>query len=145
VDWSDPTAVERAGKLGDSLATEAVVSMGDVLYVPSFWFHYIVSQDASVQCNARSGYSPIGAQEIKECGVMDKGDKGDDKTDVAEGDNAGAGAEQGEVQSNSSGQQHSQWAQGGRIKNNKNTKKRLRKGRNKEAFRKASFHMEMEN
>lgn len=38
-------------------ATEYLLSRGEVLYIPSYWFHYIVSQDASIQCNARSGDS----------------------------------------------------------------------------------------
>jgi hypothetical protein len=42
--------------------------MGEMLYIPSFWFHYIVSQDASIQCNARSGDSDIGRKDITKCG-----------------------------------------------------------------------------
>jgi ribosomal protein L16 Arg81 hydroxylase len=34
-----------------------ILAMGEVLYIPSDWLHYIVSQDANVQCNARSGVS----------------------------------------------------------------------------------------
>ena len=109
----------QAGKLGDSLATEAVVSMGDVLYVPSFWFHYIVSQDASVQCNARSGYSPIGSEEIKKCGVMEK-----ERED-----------EGGEYMGEKAQEQHDKGVE----------RKRLRKARKQEDFRKQSFHMDMEN
>jgi len=40
-----------------SPATEYTLSRGEALYIPSYWFHYIISQDASVQCNARSGAS----------------------------------------------------------------------------------------
>uniref|UniRef100_K3WAU3 JmjC domain-containing protein n=1 Tax=Globisporangium ultimum (strain ATCC 200006 / CBS 805.95 / DAOM BR144) TaxID=431595 RepID=K3WAU3_GLOUD len=36
-------------------ATEVVVAAGDVLYVPSYWYHHIVSLDESIQCNIRSG------------------------------------------------------------------------------------------
>jgi hypothetical protein len=28
---------------------QVVLSMGEILYLPSYWFHYIVSQDASIQ------------------------------------------------------------------------------------------------
>ena len=42
--------------------------MGEVLYIPSYWFHYIVSQDASIQCNARSGKGRDGLEAIEECG-----------------------------------------------------------------------------
>lgn len=47
---------------------QAVISAGEVLYLPSYWFHYIVSQDASIQCNARSGDSVVGREEIEKCG-----------------------------------------------------------------------------
>ena len=33
---------------------------GEVLYIPSYWFHYIQSLDFSVQCNTRSGSPPNG-------------------------------------------------------------------------------------
>lgn len=32
-----------------SWRSQVVVSMGEALYLPSYWFHYIVSQDASIQ------------------------------------------------------------------------------------------------
>ena len=36
-------------------AVETVLKAGEVLYIPSFWFHYIVSVQKSTQCNVRSG------------------------------------------------------------------------------------------
>jgi len=36
-------------------STEVVLEAGDVLYLPSYWFHYIVSLDTNMQCNTRSG------------------------------------------------------------------------------------------
>ncbi|CAM9869379.1 unnamed protein product, partial [Laminaria digitata] len=36
-------------------ALETVLEAGEFLYVPSFWYHYIVSERYNVQCNARSG------------------------------------------------------------------------------------------
>ena len=40
-----------------------------VLYIPSFWFHYIVSLKYSIQCNTRSGTPPNeeGKVEIEQC------------------------------------------------------------------------------
>jgi hypothetical protein len=67
VDWSDPVAVEKAGALGGAKATEAVIASGDMLYLPAFWFHFIVSQDATIQCNARSGSSDVGKATIDKC------------------------------------------------------------------------------
>ena len=53
-------------------STEVVVSGGDVLYIPGYWFHYIISQDASIQCNGRSGDSSIGREAISDCGFYDE-------------------------------------------------------------------------
>jgi hypothetical protein len=44
--------------------------MGEALFLPSYWFHYIISQDASIQCNARSGESSKGKDEIASCGFF---------------------------------------------------------------------------
>jgi hypothetical protein len=44
--------------------------MGEALFLPSYWFHYIISQDASIQCNARSGESNKGKDEIASCGFF---------------------------------------------------------------------------
>lgn len=53
LDWSDLSALpERALECP---ATEVVVREGDVLYMPSYWYHHIVSLDESIQCNVRSG------------------------------------------------------------------------------------------
>lgn len=43
-----------------------------MLYLPSYWFHFIVSQDASIQCNARSGDSVLGLADIVTCGKTGK-------------------------------------------------------------------------
>ena len=40
-----------------------------MLYIPSYWFHYIISLKYSAQCNTRSGSPPErnGESHIKEC------------------------------------------------------------------------------
>ena len=40
-----------------------------MLYIPSYWFHYIVSLSYSAQCNARSGTPPRdeGLDDIARC------------------------------------------------------------------------------
>lgn len=54
-------------------AVETVLKAGEILYLPSFWFHYIVSVQKSAQCNARSGIQEDrhwefgGMQDVKEC------------------------------------------------------------------------------
>ncbi|CAN0535254.1 unnamed protein product, partial [Ectocarpus sp. 12 AP-2014] len=41
----------------DAPALETVLEAGELLYIPSFWYHYIVSEGFNAQCNARSGLS----------------------------------------------------------------------------------------
>ena len=69
LDWSNLTEISQHENFMAAEATEAVVARGDVLYIPSFWFHYIVSQDASIQCNTRSGNSLVGEDEIENCAL----------------------------------------------------------------------------
>lgn len=62
--------LERAGS---ALALETVLKQGEVLYIPSHWFHYIVSLQKSAQCNVRSGIEVNGnprfggRQVVEEC------------------------------------------------------------------------------
>lgn len=39
----------------DAMSLETVLKAGEVLYIPSHWFHYITSLQKSAQCNVRSG------------------------------------------------------------------------------------------
>ena len=56
-----------------SHALETVLKQGEVLYIPSHWFHYIVSLQKSAQCNVRSGIDVEGTlqfggrKEVEEC------------------------------------------------------------------------------
>lgn len=45
---------------GDAMALDTVLKAGEVLYIPSHWFHYITSLQKSAQCNVRSGIDKIG-------------------------------------------------------------------------------------
>ena len=38
------------------------------MYIPSFWFHYIVSLDTNIQCNSRSGTPAVAVPHIEKCG-----------------------------------------------------------------------------
>mmetsp|Transcript_34886 Transcript_34886/g.52688 ORF Transcript_34886/g.52688 Transcript_34886/m.52688 type:complete len:88 (-) Transcript_34886:419-682(-) len=57
----------------NSLAVETVLKAGEVLYIPSHWFHYITSLQKSAQCNTRSGFpeksNPVfgGKEEVEKC------------------------------------------------------------------------------
>lgn len=64
------TWLERAKS---SEAIDTVLKAGEVLYIPSHWFHYIISVQKSAQCNVRSGVhhegSPEfgGEQDVRQC------------------------------------------------------------------------------
>ena len=45
-------ALQRAAT---AKSVETVLKSGEVLFIPSFWFHYITSLQKSAQCNVRSG------------------------------------------------------------------------------------------
>lgn len=54
-------------------AVETVLKAGELLHIPSHWFHHIVSLQKSAQCNVRSGIDPVGTakfgglQDVEEC------------------------------------------------------------------------------
>lgn len=68
IDWSNQEQV-RLNKFDEVDAIDTIVREGEVLYIPSFWFHYIVSLSTSIQCNSRSGTPPNkeGFSEVDEC------------------------------------------------------------------------------
>lgn len=45
---------------GTAGAISTVLKAGEVLYIPSHWFHYIISLQKSAQCNVRSGVDEEG-------------------------------------------------------------------------------------
>ena len=57
----------------DAPTLSTVLKAGEVLYVPSHWFHYIVSLQKSAQCNTRSGIHEEGnpnfggVQDVLDC------------------------------------------------------------------------------
>eukprot|EP00937_MAST-01D_sp_MAST-1D-sp2_P005904 g5904.t1 len=67
VDWAHVDEAKWP-KFYESRAMETVVAEGEVLYVPSFWIHYPISLDLSVQCNCRSGNIQRHLEELKTCG-----------------------------------------------------------------------------
>jgi Cupin-like domain len=68
IDWSNVEEAEKSG-FGNVDAIDTIVRKNELLYVPSFWFHYIVSLQYSGQCNSRSGVPPNheGLAEVEEC------------------------------------------------------------------------------
>jgi len=59
---------ERFPKFANATANEIVLQAGDVLYLPTNWFHYIVSLNMNYQCNTRSGTSFENDYLIQQCG-----------------------------------------------------------------------------
>ena len=68
IDWSD-IAQATSFDFAHVNAIDTIVRTGEVLYIPSFWFHYIVSLQYSAQCNTRSGTPPNeeGKSLIEDC------------------------------------------------------------------------------
>jgi hypothetical protein len=68
IDWSD-LAQARQHQFNSVQAFDTVVRAGELLYLPSFWFHYIISLEYSIQCNSRSGFPKgrKGQEDIHKC------------------------------------------------------------------------------
>ena len=54
VDWSKPDYA-KFDRFAKAKSNEIITRPGDVLYLPTYWFHYIVSLNVNFQCNTRSG------------------------------------------------------------------------------------------
>ena len=67
VDWSNPD-LENYPQFAHAKANEVVLQAGDVMYLPTNWFHYIISLDLNFQCNTRSGIGAEYMPPIRECG-----------------------------------------------------------------------------
>ena len=67
LDWSNPD-LEKYPEFAHATANEVVLQAGDVLYLPTHWFHFIVSLDLNWQCNARSGITAEYRHHIENCG-----------------------------------------------------------------------------
>lgn len=67
VDWINPD-LEAFPQFAKARVNEVVLQAGDALYLPTHWFHFIVSLDVNYQCNARSGTTLNYAPYITDCG-----------------------------------------------------------------------------
>jgi hypothetical protein len=69
INWSDPESWLHGGQnFRNGMVNEVVLEAGDGLYLPTYWFHFIVSLSLNYQCNARSGTSHEYQKPIKDCG-----------------------------------------------------------------------------
>lgn len=55
IDWSNIDEA-KTHHFDQVNGIDTILHEGEILYVPSFWFHYIVSLEFSIQCNSRSGF-----------------------------------------------------------------------------------------
>jgi len=67
IDWSRPD-LENYPDFANAKSNEVALQAGDVLYLPTNWFHYIVSLGLNYQCNTRSGTSQEYMPPIRDCG-----------------------------------------------------------------------------
>lgn len=72
LNWSDISALPESAR--NCPAAEVALTAGEVLYLPSFWYHHIVSLDTSIQCNLRSGFTirPDTQKFLENCGFGKK-------------------------------------------------------------------------
>lgn len=54
--------------LQDAQVTQVVLQASDALFIPTYWFHFIVSLNRNYQCNARSGRTDTYSRYIDKCG-----------------------------------------------------------------------------
>lgn len=67
VDWTAPD-LDEFPHFADMMGTEVLLTNGDMLFVPSFWVHYIASLGYTAQCNSRSGRNLRGLEDVQACG-----------------------------------------------------------------------------
>ena len=67
VDWGRPNLQEYP-QFAQARGNEVVLTAGQVLYLPTEWFHFIVSLELNFQCNTRSGITNHYKKYIKQCG-----------------------------------------------------------------------------
>lgn len=66
INWSNPD-YEKYPLFKKAMANELILQGGQILYVPSYWFHFIVSLNINFQCNCRSKINARNSQPIYKC------------------------------------------------------------------------------
>jgi ribosomal protein L16 Arg81 hydroxylase len=73
VDWTNPEqGTIEFPQFSQAQGNEVVLQAGEVLYLPTHWFHYIVSLSMNFQCNTRSGVSQEYTHLLEACGFDDQ-------------------------------------------------------------------------
>ena len=57
LDWSDKQQV-ASSDFHKVSAIDTVVHTGEILFIPSYWMHYIVALNYAIQSNTRNGHPP---------------------------------------------------------------------------------------
>lgn len=70
INWSNANYNWRDSErpFAQAQVNEVVLQAGDLLFLPTYWFHFIVSLNTNYQCNARSGESKMYESFISRCG-----------------------------------------------------------------------------
>jgi hypothetical protein len=70
VNWSDPNSwfADNHQYFRHAQVNEVLLQAGDGMYLPTSWFHFIVSLNMNYQCNARSGTTLENQEHITSCG-----------------------------------------------------------------------------
>ena len=55
INWSNPD-VEAYPEFKEAVGNEVVLQAGDSLYLPSVWFHHVISLSLNVECSTKSGF-----------------------------------------------------------------------------------------
>ena len=68
IDWRDHAKWGADAAFREALGMQTVLRAGEVLYIPSYWFHAPVHLETAIQCNTRSGNARKGIEALAKCG-----------------------------------------------------------------------------
>lgn len=68
IDWGNEAEWANVPGFREAEVTEVVMHAGDVLYLPTSWFHQITNLGLNYQCNARSGVTYESSEYMDQCG-----------------------------------------------------------------------------
>ena len=72
VNWSAPD-LKKFPLFAQMQGLEVILTPGEVLYVPSYWIHFISNLDVNAQCNVRNAAATVGLEAVEACGFGGRG------------------------------------------------------------------------
>jgi hypothetical protein len=69
VNWAEPNLDMFPG-FANVRAHEVILMPGELIYVPPFWIHYLITLGTTIQCYAHCGKSEVNHEFIRACGFM---------------------------------------------------------------------------